>query len=115
MPDAELARAKRGLIGSFALTQSRPSALLSPLMDVHEYRLPLDHWQTYPAHVQAVTERDVQRIARKYLAADHVQITALGPASKIEGDLRPEGRVDQYDKRGYPAAEKHRPLLRFPA
>ena len=115
VPDAELARAKRSLIGSFALTQSRHSTLLGDLMDVYEYGLPMDYWQTYPAHVQAVTGRDIQRIARKYLAADRVQIIALGPASKIEGDLRPEGRVDRYDRRGYPAAEKHRPQLRLPA
>ena len=115
VPDEELARAKSSLIGGFALTRDRPGDLLGRLMDVYEYGLPPDYWQTYPARVQAVTARDVQRIARKYLAAERVQIIAIGPASEIEGDLRPEGPVDRYDNRGYPAAEKRRPSLRLPA
>ncbi len=114
VPDEELARAKRSLIGGLALTRDRPGDLLGHLMDVYEYGLPPDYWQTYPARVQAVSARDVQRVARKYLAAERVQIIALGPAAKIEGDLRPEGPVDRYDERGYPVAEKRRAGLRLP-
>jgi len=115
VPDGELARVKGNLIGRLALTRDRPSDLLARLMEAEEFGMPPDYWQTYPARVQAVTASDVQRIARKYLAADRVQIIAIGPAAKIEGDLRPEGPVDRYDNRGYPAAEKRRPPLRLPS
>jgi len=113
VPGEELARAKRSLIGGFALTRDRPGDLLGRLMDVYEYGLPPDYWQAYPARVQAVTARDIQRIARKYLAADHVQIIAIGPAAKIEGDLRSEGPIDRYDERGYPLSAKHHAGLRL--
>ena len=115
VPDEELARAKRSLIGGFALTRDRPGDLLGHLMDVYEYGLPPDYWQAYPTHIQAVSAQDVQRVARKYLAAERIQIIALGPAAKIEGDLRPEGPVDRYNERGYPMAEKRRTGLHLPS
>lgn len=115
IPDEELGRAKRSLIGNLALTRERPASLLSSYSDLFEHHLPSDYWQTYPARIQAVTPQDVQRIARKYLTEEHVQIIAIGPTAKIEGDLRGEGPVDSYDSKGYPQIAKHHSLLQFPA
>ena len=115
VPDEELTRAKRSLIGNLALTQERPGNLLYSLSELFEYNLPPDYWQTYPARIQAVTAQDVQRIARTYLTEARVQIIAIGPAAKIEGGLRREGPVDLYDAAGFPQKEKNHSRLRLPA
>ena len=62
----ELENAKRALVGRFALSLDSPQALISNLAAQKIYGLPADYWDTYPAHVDAITPADVQRVARKY-------------------------------------------------
>ena len=64
------------------------------------YQLPDDYWDTYAQKVEALTADDVQRVARKYIDLDHLQIIAVGDASKTRGVLAKSGRVDVYDTHG---------------
>jgi hypothetical protein len=50
----------------------------------------------------AVTAEDVQRVARKYLAPDAMQLVAVGDGLKIQSVLEPYGPVDVYDSSGKP-------------
>jgi filamentous hemagglutinin family protein len=48
----------------------------------------------------AVTAADVQRVARKYLNLDTLQMVAVGDASKINGVLEKYGKVEVFDTNG---------------
>ncbi len=91
--DAEMAIAKRAIIGRFALTLENPSAILSDLIDVVNYGLPADYWDTYPQHVQAVTAADVSRVIQKYIGTGRIQLVAVGDRASIEPGLSKHGPV----------------------
>ena len=93
----DLDRAKRSLIGSFAGTLESPEAILLRTLDLVQNDLPLDYWDTYPARVHAVTPTDVQRVARKYLGKNRIQLIAVGERSQIEEGLKKFGTVEIVD------------------
>jgi zinc protease len=64
------------------------------------YNLPANYWDTYPQKVQAVTAADVQRVAQKYIDLNHLQIVAVGDASKTREVLAKFGIVQEYDSNG---------------
>ena len=94
---SDLDRAKRSLIGSFAGTLENPEAILARTIVLVQNGLPLDYWDTYPARVHAVTQADVQRVARKYLGKSRIQLIAVGERSKIEEGLKKFGPVEIVD------------------
>ena len=100
VPAEELENAKRALIGSFALSLEQPQSLLQNIITQKLYDLPADYWDTYPQKVAAITAEDVQRAARKYVDLEHLQIVAVGDASKIREPLAKYGEVEVYDSEG---------------
>lgn len=94
---SDLERAKRSIIGSFASTLESPEAILTRTLDLVQNDLPLDYWDTYPARIQAVTPEDVQRVARKYLGKNRIQLIAVGERSQIEEGLKKFGPVEIVD------------------
>jgi zinc protease len=100
-PD-EFDRAKRTIIGGFALQLESPQSVLQNAITQKIYGLPADYWDTYPQKIAAVTGDDVQRVARKYLDLAHLQIVAVGDASKITDVLKQFGTVEIYDTEGKP-------------
>ena len=96
----ELENAKRALIGSFALSLEQPQALLQNIVLQKLYDLPADYWDTYPQKVAAITADEVQRVAQKYLDLGHLQIVAVGDASKARDVLTKYGSVEVYDAEG---------------
>ena len=89
----ELAAAKRAIVGSFALTLESPSAVLERLLNVVDYGLPANYWDTYAARIQAVTADDVLRITRKYLGTGRIQLIAVGQPTELAGGLAAYGPV----------------------
>lgn len=103
----ELDNAKRAIVGGFALSLEQPQALLQNIVTQKLYDLPATYWDTYPQRVEAITAEDVQRIAQKYVDLNHMQIVAVGDASKTRAVLAKFGTVEEYDAEGKPrAAEK---------
>src|SRR4051812_37953414 len=80
--ERELADTKRAITARFALSLEQPTGVLSFAMVRKTYGFPPDYWDTYPAKIMAVTADDVQRIARKYLDPETMQIVAVGDAQK---------------------------------
>ena len=98
----ELEDAKRAIIGSFALSLEQPQALLQNIITQKLYNLPADYWDTYPQRVSAITVDDVQRVAQKYIDMQHLQVVAVGDASKAREVLEKYGKVEVFDADGKP-------------
>jgi predicted Zn-dependent peptidase len=106
VPADELEENKRSVVASFALSLEQPTQLLSYEITRRIYGFPDDYWETYPARIMAVTADDVQRVARKYINPESLQIVAVGDASKIRTVLEKFGTVTVYDAEGKPEAAK---------
>ncbi len=102
VPAEELDNAKRAIIGSFALSLEQPQALLQNIITQKLYNLPADYWDTYPQKVSAITAADVQRAAQTYIDLGHLQVVAVGDASKAREVLGKYGKVELYDADGKP-------------
>ena len=88
VPADELAKAKRylqlGLPEDFETTTSIAYQML-PLIT---YGIPLDFYDTAVQKIGAVTQADVQRVARKYVDPDRLTIVIVGDRKLIEPGLR---------------------------
>jgi zinc protease len=100
VPDSELEEAKRAIVASFALSLESPAELLGDAIVRKIYGFPPDYWDTYPAKVMAVTADDIQRVARKYINPDNLQVVAVGDVSKIKSVMEKYGPVEFYDAEG---------------
>jgi predicted Zn-dependent peptidase len=98
----ELENAKRAIIGRFALDLENPTGRLANIITQKTYGFPANYWDTYPEKVNAVTAEDVQRVARKYIDINHLQIVAVGDANKTRDVLAKFGSVQEYDGDGKP-------------
>jgi zinc protease len=100
VPSAELDEKKRSVVARFALSLESPQSVLGFAITRKVYGLPEDYWDTYPAQISAVTAEDIQRVAKKYLTLDNIQIVAVGDAAKIRPVLEKYGKVTIYDVDG---------------
>lgn len=100
VPGDELEESKRSIAASFALSLEQPTRVLNFAVARKIYGLPSDYWDTYPARIMAITADDVQRVARKYLNPDALQLVAVGDAGKIRSVLEKYGAVELYDANG---------------
>jgi zinc protease len=100
VPDRDLQVAKRAMVASFALSLESPQQMLGYYTTRWLYKLPVDYWDKYPERVMAVTPAQVQAASQRYLAADRLQIVAVGDASKIRDSLAKYGTLEVYDAEG---------------
>ncbi len=100
VPEKELEESKRSIVAGFALTLEQPSELLDYAIALKVYNLPADYWDTYPAKIAAITAEQVQRVARKYIVPDDLQIVAVGDAVKLKPVLDKYGTVQVFDTNG---------------
>lgn len=98
----ELANAKRSIVGAFALSLENPAALLQNIITQKLYDMPTSYWDTYPQKVESISADDVQRVAQKYIDLNHLQVVAVGDASKTREVLAKFGSVEEYDSDGKP-------------
>ncbi len=100
VPADELANAERALVASFALSTENSGTGLRNALTIRDYGFPADYWDTYSEKISAVTAEDVQRVARKYVPVDNLQIIAVGDASKIRDVLAKFGPIEEWDSEG---------------
>jgi len=100
VPATELEEAKRAIVASFALSLESPSELLGYAIIRKIYGFPPDYWDTYPAKIMAVTADDAQRVARKYINPENLQVVAVGDVSKIKSVMEKYGPIEVYDAEG---------------
>jgi zinc protease len=102
VPESELEENKRSIVAGFALSLERPDQLLDYAITAKVYKLPADYWDTYPAKIMNITAEQVQRVARKYIVPDDLQIVAVGDAVKLKPVLDKYGTVQVFDASGKP-------------
>ena len=73
----------RSLPGLFETT----SQAASSIGELFVHALPLDHYRTLPARVDAVSTSDVRRVAREFLRLDELVVVAVGDRARIERGL----------------------------
>jgi predicted Zn-dependent peptidase len=100
VPPSELDEAKRAIVAGFALSLERPTELLGYAIVQKIYGFPPDYWDKYPAQVMATTAADIQRVARKYINPDSLQVVAVGDVSKIRPVMEKYGPIEVYDTEG---------------
>jgi zinc protease len=77
-PPAELERARRFLLGSFAIERQRSAARSLQLALDARYGLPIDVDRDYPQQIAAVGAEDVLRVARRIFTLDAYTLAAVG-------------------------------------
>lgn len=102
--DAELASAKKFLIGSFPLKLDRQSSIASFMLQVELYGLGLDYAERYPTLIQSVTKADIQRVAREYLHPDALVLVAVANQTEAAINLANLKRVAAGTAASPPAA-----------
>lgn len=98
----ELEEQKRLIVSRFALSLEQPATMLNFAVTRKIYGFPADYWDVYPDKIMAVTAADVQRVAKKFLNPDALQIVAVGDASKIKSVMEKYGPVEVFDADGKP-------------
>ncbi|HEV2114883.1 MAG TPA: pitrilysin family protein [Terriglobales bacterium] len=104
VPENDLEDARHAIVASFALSLEQPATLLNYWMTSKYYGLPEDYWDRYPVEVAKVTPEVVQRVARKYIDLDHLQVVCVGDGKQIKDVLSKYGTVEVYDTNGKPVA-----------
>ena len=88
VPAAELVKTKRylqlGQPADFETTQQIARALITVAL----YNLPLDYYNNYVQNIEAVTQADVQRVAREYINPASLAIVIVGDRKSIELGLK---------------------------
>jgi zinc protease len=106
VPDKELDDARHAVVAGFALSLEEPSQLLDFAETVKIYGLPADYWDKYPAQISGISADDVQRVAKKYVDPETMQVVAVGNAQKIVPVMEKYGKVQLYDTQGKPEESK---------
>ena len=106
VPQAELEESKRSIISGFALSLENPNGIVNNWLTVKYYGLPADYWDNYSEAIAKVDADTVQRMARKYVDLDHLQIVVVGDASQVREAISKYGNVQNYDAEGKPVTAK---------
>lgn len=103
-PD-ELAFAKKGLLGNFALAFETPAQIAGALQNLILYSLPEDYFNTYLQNIEAVSLDDAQRVAGKYLDSSKMAVVVVGDLTKIKEGIATLklGDIVLCDTEGHPA------------
>jgi predicted Zn-dependent peptidase len=104
VPADELDSAKRAVVARFALSLESPQQLIAYATTRKAYNFPADYWDKFPAQIMAITDADVQRVAKKYINPGTMQVVAVGDASKIKSVMEKYGPVEMVDSSEKPAS-----------
>jgi zinc protease len=108
VPDDELDAARRSVVARFALSLESPQQLIGYAITRKAYNFPAEYWDKYPAQIAAITADDIQRVARKYIDPETMQVVAVGDAAKIKTVLEKYGTVEIADVAGKTAPETNK-------
>ena len=87
--DAEMQGIKNYLIGIYVLQNSTRGGVIGQLENMNYNELDRNYLDTYVQKLSAVTAKDVQDMAKKYLVLDRMTFVVVGDKSKIDAQLKP--------------------------
>ena len=102
IPASELAAAKGLLTGSFAVALEDPANFANQLANRYLTGVPIDELKTYLSSLQAVTAKQAQSVAAKYIDSDQPIIVVVGDATVLKPQLAKIGQVVVVDDQGEP-------------
>jgi predicted Zn-dependent peptidase len=88
IPEAEIERAKNYVALGFPGNFQSVSQIASALEILVQYNLPDDYFNNYIEHILAVTGKDVERVAKKYIDPSAVDIILVGDRKEIEAGVK---------------------------
>ncbi len=86
--DDELARGKNYVALGYPSEFQSIGQIAGNLQELVTYDLPDDYFNNYTSRILAVTQEDVQRVAKKYIDPEKVAIILVGDRAKIEKGVR---------------------------
>jgi predicted Zn-dependent peptidase len=87
--EAELQGIKNYLVGIYVLQNSSRAGVIGQLEQINYNELDKNYLDTYVQQLSAVTPKDVQDMAKKYLSVDRMTMVVVGDKSKIDAQLKP--------------------------
>jgi len=100
--DKDFQDKKRSAVANFALSLETPAAIMNNYITSWLFGLPADYWDKYPERVMAITQDQVQAVAKKYFGPERMQIVAVGDGKKIAEGLKKFGKLEVFDTEGKP-------------
>ena len=98
----ELSAAKAYISGSFGRSLENPATIANFAINTAKYNLPEDYYDNYVKNVAAVTNEEVQAVAKKLINPDRAYILLVGKGSEIAPKLKRFGEVKYFDIYGNP-------------
>lgn len=96
VPDEELTRMKRFVVGSYLLEFEKSNFVANVLQNADYNGEPMEKIKAYPERYTAITPAQVQAAAQKYLRADQTSIVVVG-SPDILPKLKAMGNVYEYN------------------
>jgi predicted Zn-dependent peptidase len=87
--DEEIARARAGLVQSLPGQFARTGAVAQAASALYTYRLPLDHFATYPQRLMAVTPEQIRAAGERYFSPDQMQVLLVGDEAQVRPQVEP--------------------------
>ena len=87
--EAEMQGIKNYLVGIYVLQNSTRNGVIGQLEAMNYNELDKNYLDTYVQKLSAVTAKDVQDMAKKYLVLDRMTMVVVGDKSKIDEQLKP--------------------------
>ena len=89
--DDEVMTGKESLIQSLPSRFSTVNGTAAAISSIYTQDLPETYWQDFAAKINAVSKEDLQRVAKKYIDIDHMNLVIVGDRATIEGPLKATG------------------------
>lgn len=93
----ELAAAKDRFLNSLVFRYDSKNKILNERISYEYNGLPSDYFDQYVEELKKVSSADIQRVAKKYLKPEQVQIMVVGNAAEIGDQLDKYGTVNMVD------------------
>ena len=102
--DDELVEGKEGLIQSLPGRFASVNGVATAISSIYTQGLPETFYKDYASKISAVTKADLDRVAKKYIDVDHMNLVIVGDRASIEAPLRATGigPVQLLDAEGRP-------------
>jgi len=93
----EVAAAKETILNAFVFTMDSKSKVMNQRINLEFYGYPADYYQHYVENISKVTPAEVERVAKKYVAADKLAILVVGKEKDFDQPLSTVGTVTPID------------------